>query len=84
MPFQLHAQATCDRCGRTAACEISLCPTSTHDLEGRSYWGMAAASRGLETWFQKRDGVACSPQCRDVLAKDPRWEGYSGDWVPCC
>jgi len=83
MAIYLSAEARCSHCGTTAPCELKLFLWGSTGIGTREYNGMNAAVGGLETWFRKDDGMACSPACRDVLAKDSRYAGYSGDWIPC-
>jgi hypothetical protein len=82
MPLYFQGQATCDHCGKTAPCAIQLClGDGKFSFEEREYWSMHAAVRGPETWFQNHDGMACSAECRDVLAQARR--DSPGDWAPC-
>jgi hypothetical protein len=83
MAIYLKAEARCSHCGKTAPCELKLYLVGGRGFGGREYSGMNAAVSGLETWFQKDDGLACSPACRDVLVSDPRYSNYAGQWKPC-
>jgi hypothetical protein len=81
MAIYLNAEARCTHCGNRAPCELKLFLWGTKAIGEREYEGMAAAVHGLETWFQKDDGMACSPECRDVLAKSGQYS--AGQWRPC-
>ncbi len=83
MGLYVSAEARCSHCGTRAPCELKLYFWGTKAIGSREYGGMSGSISGLENWFQKDDGLACSPECRDVLAKDPRFADYNGQWKPC-
>jgi hypothetical protein len=82
MPIHIPAEATCDHCGKTAPCRLDCAfGVRTHAWDRREFEYVAAVVRGLDTWVWKQDGVACSDACKEALAKDPRYAGYSGRWT---
>ena len=83
MGIYLSAEARCSHCGKTAPCELKVLLWGVKGIGSRQYHGLNAEVRGLEAWFRKDDGLACSPACRDVLANNPRYLDYSGYWTPC-
>ena len=83
MPVHMPAEATCDHCGKTAPCKLDCAFVRTSIIGDRSFQTVGVAIRGLETWFWKNDGVACSETCKDTLAKDPKHAGFSDPWAPC-
>jgi hypothetical protein len=83
MPIQIPAEATCDHCGKTAPCKLFCCfENSSMTIGKREFQKAAIGVRDLQTWFWKFEGIACSEACKQVLAKDPRWAGYGGQWHP--
>ncbi len=83
MGIYLNAEARCTHCGTRAPCELNVMLWKGTSIGSREYGGMHAAVRGIEKWFCKDDGLACSEACRDVLAKDPRFANYAGKWNHC-
>jgi hypothetical protein len=83
MAIYLNAEARCSHCGTRAPCELKILLWGGKAFGSREYSGMSAAVHGIETWFRKDDGLACSAACRDVLAKDPRFANFGGQWHPC-
>lgn len=74
-------EATCDHCGKTAPCRLDY----AFDAGGvgwgkRNFHTGGGAIRGLGTWFWKADGVACSEECKEALAKKPRHADFGGQW----
>jgi ferredoxin len=82
MPIHIPAEATCDHCGKVAPCKVKCLFDGSITLDDRRYERPGLAIRGLPAWFWKRDGMACSESCKEVLARDPRYD-FSGPWMPC-
>jgi hypothetical protein len=83
MPVFIPAQATCDRCGKTAPCWLSCIFDGTIGVGDRRFEKLGATVRGLGKWFWKDDGVVCSEACKEAIQMDPRYAGFSGEWMAC-
>jgi hypothetical protein len=83
MAIYVSAEARCSHCGKTAPCELKLYLVGGRGIGTRQYSAVNAAVSGIETWFRKDDGLACSEACRDILAADPRYANYDGRWTHC-
>jgi hypothetical protein len=83
MPVHIPAEATCDHCGKTALFKLDCAYLTDFTSDCRSFRKVAFGFRGLETWFWKRDGVACSEVCEETLAKESWYSNYAGDWESC-
>jgi hypothetical protein len=82
MPLTIQAEASCDQCGETAPCRVdcSLWAGSMVD-GGQEFRAVGIAVMGLPTWFYKRDGMACSSACKDIL--ETTFGRGTNEWTPC-
>jgi len=49
---------------------------------GQEFREVGVAVMGLSTWFCKRDGMACSQACKDILESTFTGRG-TAEWTPC-
>jgi hypothetical protein len=83
MPLTIQAEASCDQCGKTAPCRVDCSLWSGRMVDGgQEFRDVGVAVMGLPAWFYKREGMACSNTCKEILESTFTGRG-TAEWTPC-